>query len=388
MTDHPAWTNPTGPPATVLVVDALANNGAVHIAIDLADRWAPHGATLAVVEHLPAASAMVPSTRTHVAYLAPRPGRLRARLPGIVARLTGLLRRHDVVLSCSEIGIGVLVSYVVARLTARPIVVAVHADLDSALEEWIPPSHHGVYRHVHRRVDAAICIADGVVAPLVRNGLPRERITVVRNGIDLPAVRARAAEPGNLVRHGIPTVVTTGRLAHQKGYDNLLHAHARLVGRHPHRILFLNDGPDRDTLGALTQELGITETVDFAGMVAAPLPSVARGTVFCLPSRHEGLPLALLEAVSLGVPCIATDCSAGVREALDDGRVGDLIAADDVDALVVALEHVLTDSSRLRAKAALGPEHARSFDAEAMAAGWTEALNAAVSRRKTSAHPR
>ena len=62
MTDHPAWTNPTGPPATVLVVDALANNGAVHIAIDLADRWAPHGATLAVVEHLPAVSAMVPST--------------------------------------------------------------------------------------------------------------------------------------------------------------------------------------------------------------------------------------------------------------------------------------------------------------------------------------
>jgi len=110
--------------------------------------------------------------------------------------------------------------------------------------------------------------------------------------------------------------------------------------------------------------------------------------VFCLPSRHEGLPLALLEAVSLGVPCIATDCSAGVREALDDGRVGDLIATDDVDALVVALEDVLTDSSRLRAKAALGPEHARGFDAEAMAAGWAAALKAAVSRRRTSGRPR
>lgn len=368
----------THPPATVLVVDALANNGAVHITVDLAHRWAPDGATLAVVNHPGDRPGVAVPADTRVAYLTPSPGRLRTRLPGIVGRLTGLLRRSDVVLNGSEIGIGLMLSYAAARLTRRPLVVAVHADLDSALQEWIPARQQALYRWIHRRADAAICIADGVVEPLVRNGLPRERIAVVRNGIDRGAIKAKADGPGNLVRDGVPTVVTTGRLSHQKGYDNLLRAHARLVGRLPHRVLFLNDGPDRDSLGTLTEELGVTQTVDFAGMVTAPLPSVARGTVFCLPSRHEGLPLALLEAVSLGVPCIATDCSAGVREALDNGRVGDLIAVDDVDALVVALEDVLGDPARLRAKAALGPEHARSFDVEVMAAGWARALSAAV----------
>ena len=61
-------TDPAGQPATVLVADALANNGAVHSAIDLADRWPPDGAALAVIERL-RASEMVPSTRTAVAHL-------------------------------------------------------------------------------------------------------------------------------------------------------------------------------------------------------------------------------------------------------------------------------------------------------------------------------
>ena len=369
------------PPATVLVLDSLANNGAVHITVDLATRWVDDDATLAVVNHpgTRPGVAVPPATRLH--YLAPAPGRLRNQLPGVVAGLRRLVRQSEVVLNGSEIGIGLLLSYAAARLSRRPFVVAVHADLDSALDEWIPVRQQSLYRWVHRRADAAICIADGVVEPLVRNGLPRERISVVRNGIDLEAIRSKADGPGNLVRDGVPTVVTTGRLAHQKGYDNLLRAHARLVGDLPHRILFLNDGPEREALGALTEELGIVDTVDFAGLVAAPLPSVARATVFCLPSRHEGLPLALLEAVSLGVPCIATDCSPGVREALDDGRVGDLIAVDDVAALTDALADVLTDPERLQAKAELGPAHARGFDVGVMAAGWARALRAAVERR-------
>lgn len=369
----------TRPPATALLVDSLANNGAVHITVDLAHRWAAD-AILAVVNHPGDHPGVAVPSGTRVDYLSPAPGRLRTQLPGIMVRLVRLLRRSEVVLNGSEIGIGLLLSYVASRLTRRPLVVAVHADLDAALQEWVPARQQSIYRWVHRRADAAICIAEGVVEPLVRNGLPRERISVVRNGIDLAAIRAKADGPGNLVRAGVPTVVTTGRLAHQKGYDNLLRASARLRDRHPHRVLFLNDGPERESLGKLSEELGIVDTVDFAGMVAAPLPSVAHGTVFCLPSRHEGLPLALLEAVSLGVPCIATDCSPGVREALDDGRVGDLIAVDDVDALVVALDDVLTDPTRLRTKAALGPEYARSFDVETMAAGWARALRAAVER--------
>jgi glycosyltransferase involved in cell wall biosynthesis len=93
-----------------------------------------------------------------------------------------------------------------------------------------------------------------------------------------------------------------------------------------------------------------------------------------LPSRHEGLPLALLEAVALGVPCIAADCSDGVRAALDGGRVGDLVPVDDVAAFAHALRAHLLNPEPLRVKAERGPEYARSFDANVMADEWSAAL--------------
>jgi glycosyltransferase involved in cell wall biosynthesis len=84
--------------------------------------------------------------------------------------------------------------------------------------------------------------------------------------------------------------------------------------------------------------------------------------------------LALLEAIVLGVPVIAADCSDGVRTALDDGRIGDLVPVDDVCALARALEAHLADRTALREKARRGPEYARRFDSQAMAEGWAKAL--------------
>lgn len=374
MTDH------AYPPAAVLVVDALVTNGAVHITVDLAHRWREHGATLAVLNHPGDLPAVAIPDGTTVVYLASTPGRLRRHLLSGFLRLARTVRRSEAVLNGSEIGMGLLLSYLAARLTRRPLIIAVHADLDEALAEWISPFQEKLTRYVHRHADAAICIADGVVDAIVRNGLPRARITVIRNGIDVAAVQARAASGDGIVAPGLPTVVATGRLAPQKAYDILLQAHAQLVDRVPHRIVIINDGPDREALGALAAQLGVADTVTFAGVMENPLPSVAQATVFCLPSRHEGLPLALLEALALGVPCIASDSSPGVREALDGGRVGDLIPVEDVPALVASLEDALTRPERLRAKAALGPEHARTFDVERMAEGWAEALSRASRR--------
>ncbi|MPQ99911.1 glycosyltransferase [Modestobacter sp. I12A-02628] len=232
---------------------------------------------------------------------------------------------------------------------------------------------------MHGHVDGAICVSPGLVEELVGNGLPAERIWVVRNGIDTAAIARAAATATDPAPADVPVVVATGRLAAQKGHDLLLRAHARLVADHPHRVRLLNDGPDLAGLQALAAELGVTGSVEFAGAVP-PLPSVSRADLFCLPSRHEGLPLALLEAVSLGVPVIAADCSQGVRDALDGGRVGALVPVEDVDALTEALRRHLTDPADLRARAGHGPAHARAFDVEVMTAGWAAALADVVSR--------
>jgi glycosyltransferase involved in cell wall biosynthesis len=209
----------------------------------------------------------------------------------------------------------------------------------------------------------------------VRNGLPADRIRVVQNGIDIAAVRAAAEAriPAAADDEGL-IAVATGRVTHQKGYDVLVRAHARVITDVPHQLRIYNDGPLLPSIRELVDELGVTGSVSFVDPGEPVLPHVARASVFCLPSRHEGLPLALLEAVALGVPCIAASCSDGVDAALDGGRVGDLVAVEDVDGFATALRAHLLDPGPLRAKAALGPEHARSFDMDVMTQGWVTAL--------------
>lgn len=374
----------------VLVVDHLANNGAVHIAVDLARRWASGGTALAVVGRLDSAAEIAVPTGCDVHYLAGAARRTRSALPPAFVRLIALSRSRSVVVGGSEIGPGLLLGYLVARVTGRPFVVGVHADLDDALDEWIPRRLHPLYRFVHRRVDGAICVATALAEPLRRNGLPDDRIAVVRNGIDTVAVQRAAAESDSLVCDDIPVIVGTGRLAQQKAYDVLIRAHSIVVRDIRHRVLLLNDGPERAALEALIDELGVGGSVEIAGAVRAPLPSVAAAAAFCLPSRHEGLPLALLEAVCLGVPCIATDSSEGVRDALDGGRIGRILPVDDVDALADTIRAHLTDPEPLRRMATLGPLHAARFDRAAMAQAWEVAIDrfAAAHRARRRRRPR
>jgi glycosyltransferase involved in cell wall biosynthesis len=365
------------------VVDELAINGAVSITIDLARRWAGRGTRLAVLHTTPGQPVSSPPEGVVLEHLTTGPARIRRALVVGFPRLVAVSVRCDVVVAGSEIGPALVMAFLAARMTRRPFVVAVHADVHQALEEWIPRRLHRLFLYVHRHVDGAICVAPGLVDAVVRNGLPVDRVRVVRNGIDTAAVRRAAAAGGNLAGGPLPTVVATGRLAPQKGYDLLIRAHASIVAEVPHRVLILNDGPDLAALQALAEELSVTGSVVFGGAVKGPLPTVAAADVFCLPSRHEGLPLALLEAIVLGVPVIAADCSEGVRAVLDDGRVGELVPVEDVDALAKALCSHLRDGSPLRLCAALGPAHARAFDSEAMASGWSAALDELASSART-----
>jgi glycosyltransferase involved in cell wall biosynthesis len=386
----------------LLVLDALYRNGAVRVSLDLARRWSDDGCRIAVVQRLPPGDEVGVPHEVPVSWLSRRGSRLRSGGPAALARLCRATRRSDVVLNGSEIGGGLALAYLAARATRRPFVIAVHADVDAALEEWIPPPAHRWHHWLYRHADGAVCVAPGLVAPLVRHGVDPGRVRVVRNGVDLAAIRAsaRASAPqvaGPPALEG-PTVVATGRLAAQKGIDLLLRAHAAVVTAYPHHVLLLNDGPEEEALRALARTLGVESSVHFVGPVP-PLPVVARADLFCLPSRHEGLPLALLEAVALGVPCVAADCSDGVRAALDGGRVGDLVPVDDVAALAAALERHLRAPATLRAKAALGPDHAEGFDGSVMARQWLEALESLAApaqlrrrrltpRRRSSARPR
>lgn len=360
-------------PSVVLVVDALYLNGAVRIAVDLLERWVADDSVLGVVRNLPQKQRIDVPARVRVRQLVPAGLRTLTALPIAVARLVRLARSRDIVVVGSEIGVGLILGFLGARLAGKPLVIGVHADLDDALVAWVRPRLRPVVRWIHRRADAAICVEDALADPIVRNGLPPSRIAVVTNGVDVDAIRAAAAAPDPFPEILGPRIVATGRLAPQKATDVLIRAHAAVVRERPHTLVILNDGPDEHALRALVEELGVGASVIFGGRMS-PHPVVSRAELFCLPSRYEGMPLALLEAMALGVPCVAADSSSGVRTALDDGRAGGLVPVDDVDALAAAIRAHLVDPEPLRVMAAAASVRLGLFEVRRMINGWQAAL--------------
>lgn len=138
-------------------------------------------------------------------------------------------------------------------------------------------------------------------------------------------------------------IVSLGRLdVFQKRQDILIKSFARFIENHPEYTLELyGDGPDEGKLKDLTKELGITNKVVFAGITHRSHHVLSNAKFFILTSDFEGIPNALLEAMSLGLPCISTKCRPGGAELLiQDGINGLLVDTDNVDALLQAMNKI------------------------------------------------
>jgi glycosyltransferase involved in cell wall biosynthesis len=195
-----------------------------------------------------------------------------------------------------------------------------------------------------------------VVAKLPGLGRPAD-LRAVPNVVP-DGVRSRPLSPLATA----PVIVTTARLHPDKGLDLLLDAlvvvrrsvpdaRVRIVGGRQEG--FESVGPD---LAAQAGRLGVADAVDLVGFVAEPHELVRTARCYVQPARErtEILPLALLEAMAVGTPVVATDVG-GVADVVRDGETGRLVPPEHVDALAAALLEVLTDdglAERLRTAAA------------------------------------
>ena len=207
----------------------------------------------------------------------------------------------------------------------------------------------------YRRVDGIIAVSRGVAADLAAaSGLPPERIVTLNNPTVPEDVRERAAvavahpwlQPG-----APPVIMALGRLARVKDYPTLLQAFARLRATAPLRLMILGDGNQRGAILDLASHLGVAADVALPGFVANPYSYLSKATLFVLCSRREGSPNALIEALAVGTPVVATDCPSGPGEILDHGRIGRLVSVGDVEGLAGAMKATLDrppDPDRLR----------------------------------------
>ena len=165
---------------------------------------------------------------------------------------------------------------------------------------------------------------------------------VIANGIN-PAVAAGVELDTSILAflHRAPTVVAVGRLSPEKGFDLLLRSVAvlRAEGR-PLQVLLLGDGGLRDSLLTLGKELALEDSLLLPGYVRNVSAYLPHCSLLAMPSLTEGLPMALLEAMTAGVP-VAASSVGGIPAALADGRAGLLVAPGNVEQLSQAIRLVL-----------------------------------------------
>ena len=137
--------------------------------------------------------------------------------------------------------------------------------------------------------------------------------------------------------------IAVGRFVEQKDYPTLLHAFNIISKTHNANLLILGDGPLRNQFVDDVKGLGLESRIFCPGFIDNPFPYMNAAHCYVLSSRWEGLPNALVQAVSLGLKTISTDCPSGPREILDGGKLGLLIPIQDVEALAEAMRQVLAN---------------------------------------------
>jgi glycosyltransferase involved in cell wall biosynthesis len=207
-----------------------------------------------------------------------------------------------------------------------------------------------LYRLLYRTSDQVICQSRDMARDLARAaGIAEDQITVLPNPVDLAGIRAALRAPVMDSSAGLQ-LLAVGRLSREKGFDLLLEALATVRERFPQvKLILVGTGGEEQALKSLCRQLGTDDAVGFAGRVDPPYAFFPRTTLFVLPSRHEGMPNALLEAAAAGLPIVATPASGGVVDLLrawPGAWIAPAISSEALAATIVAALETLRPGER------------------------------------------
>ena len=191
-----------------------------------------------------------------------------------------------------------------------------------------------VDRFVLRSYGNIVAVSEGVREDLLRAGVRADKISMIRNGIDLRIFdRASGVLKNELGWKDYPLIGLVGRLSMEKGVDIFLIAAALVLKQLPNaKFVVVGDGPDRAKLDALIDELGIRHSVRMLGR-RDDMPAVyASLDLMVSSSRSEGLPIAILEGMASRLPLVATPVGA-VPTVVLDGRTGVLVLPESPELL-------------------------------------------------------
>jgi GalNAc-alpha-(1->4)-GalNAc-alpha-(1->3)-diNAcBac-PP-undecaprenol alpha-1,4-N-acetyl-D-galactosaminyltransferase len=222
-------------------------------------------------------------------------------------------------------------------------------------------ARHLLYPYAHRLI---------VQSSSVRDFFPslKDRITVLPNPVPPPSKYALHVETAH-------RIIALGRLDYLKGHDLLLTAFAALKSRFPNwSVEIYGSGPLQKSLEDQISSLQLTKCVFLKGQTKDVTKSLIRGSLFAFPSRLEGFPNALAEAMAVGLPVISSDCT-GATDLVRSGVDGLLVPVGDVKALESALEQLMTNPALRAQMGTKAQEVTQRFNLQEILHHWDRLLD-------------
>ncbi|MPW17420.1 glycosyltransferase [Paraburkholderia sp. CNPSo 3157] len=326
----------------LMLVNSMGNGGAERVAATLVNSWARRGDAVTLVATFTGhgACAYPVSDRVRFVYLADlivRSGRGPVAYLERFRALRRVIRSSapDVIVSLlPNVNIAAIVS---SRGLGIPIIACEH---NNPVAEGRSSLWRLLCGAVYPLADVVTMLTESAVAPFAAM-VKAKRFAVVPNPLpdDLPF----PSEPRTCVSTR-KRLMSVGRLCHQKQFDLLIAVFSRLADEFPDWDLWIwGEGPDRQKLEAQIADLRLRDRILLPGTTQTLWFEMMHAHAFALSSRHEGLPMALMEGMALGLPAVAFDCPSGPRELMRDGQDGLLVPMGDVEAFTRAVRHMLSD---------------------------------------------
>jgi GalNAc-alpha-(1->4)-GalNAc-alpha-(1->3)-diNAcBac-PP-undecaprenol alpha-1,4-N-acetyl-D-galactosaminyltransferase len=363
-----------------LVIYGLGGGGAERVMSIVANYWVSIGWNVTLIMLVPPTKPpfypLDPRIQLQPLGIAGRSGNVLAAIANNWNRIQVL--RKEIIASQPDVVISFMNS-----VNVYTILACLRTNIPTIVSEHIYPGSNDANKIWQLIMKLTYRYAD-LVTVLTQNAVPfypaaqGYKTIVMPNPVMAPAP---ATETAQLLH--TPSLVAIGRLHPQKGFDLLMKAFARLQSKYPDwQITILGEGPMRSELEALRSQLNLQNRVHLPGLVSNVPEYLYQAELFVMPSRFEGFPMALCEAMAAGRPVLAADCLSGPRDIIEDGVNGVLVQTENIEALAAGLDSLMSNPVKRQQLAQAAPDILTIFGLEQVMGIWKNAIDLVITHKR------
>ncbi len=354
-----------------LVIFSMSSGGAERVMSVLANHWVTQGKKVTLItldsscHDFYSLDDRITRIALNLAADSPTIGAALKNTAQRVIKLRQAIHQSEPDIVISFMDVMNITTLLATRGLSIPVVVAEHTNTDA-----FPPP--GIWKRLrplsYPWADAIVVLTERGLKMATRFA-PQNKLHIIPN----PALPIRESETTPPFKLPSPFIVSMGRLSHEKGFDLLLEAFSQCHEK-TWSLVIMGEGGERASLEKLAEELGIESRVHFVGNIKHPVPVLKQADLFVMPSRIEGFPNALVEAMCCQLPVISFDCPTGPAEIIRNGIDGVLVPHKQVEQLADAINNLIKAPEKRHKLSSKAPEVTQRFSLESVINQWETLL--------------